>query len=453
MHAAEQLFFEGTRQIAARNYADAEDCFRRTVAMAPDLAEAHANLGWLLDEADAPDEADACYRRALALNASNPQIHLNYGALLSRMKRFREAEAVYLNALQLDPQSAAAWSNLGVLCAQMARYAEATTCCLNSLLIDPGYAKAHINLAYLYLRQGRFEEGWAHLERRTWKYTPPQGVTSPRWRGESLQGKSILVGHEGGLGDMIQFARYAQVLREQGARRVTLVCPPALQTLLASMPGADEVLSLDAALPAENWDCWASSMSLPFHCKTRLHSIPAALPYLRANRHAAARWSALLPPARLRVGLVWQGNPKFENDSERSIASLDLLQPLGGIDGVAFISLQKGRGEVQAKNPPKGLDIACLPDEIEDFADTAAIVANLDLVISVDTAVAHLAGAMGKPCWILLPQHMPDWRWLAERDDSPWYPGAVRLFRQPARGDWATVLAQVRAALATFTPA
>jgi len=453
MHAAEQLFFEGTRQIAARNYADAEDCFRRTVAMAPDLAEAHANLGWLLDEADAPDEADACYRRALALNASNPQIHLNYGALLSRMKRFREAEAVYLNALQLDPQSAAAWSNLGVLCAQMARYAEATTCCLNSLLIDPGYAKAHINLAYLYLRQGRFEEGWAHLERRTWKYTPPQGVTSPRWRGESLQGKSILVGHEGGLGDMIQFARYAQVLREQGARRVTLVCPPALQTLLASMPGADEVLSLDAALPAENWDCWASSMSLPFHCKTRLHGIPAALPYLRANRHAATRWSALLPQARLRVGLVWQGNPKFENDSERSIASLDLLQPLGGIDGVAFISLQKGRGEVQAKNPPKGLDIACLPDEIEDFADTAAIVANLDLVISVDTAVAHLAGAMGKPCWILLPQHMPDWRWLAERDDSPWYPGAVRLFRQPARGDWATVLAQVRAALATFTPA
>jgi Flp pilus assembly protein TadD len=453
MQAAEQLFFEGTRQIAAHNYADAEDCFRRTVAIAPHLAEAHANLGWLLDEANAPEEADACYRRALALNASNPQILLNYGALLARMKRFREAEAVYLNALQLNPQSSAAWSNLGVLCAQMARHAEAITCCVNSLLIDPDYAKAHINLAYLYLRQGRFEEGWAHLERRTWKYTLPASITCPRWRGESLQGRSILIGHESGLGDMIHFARYAQVLRDLGARRITLVCPPALQTLLASMPGVDEVLSLDAALPAGNWDCWASLMSLPFHCKTRLHGIPAALPYLHANQQAAARWNALLPQARLRVGLVWQGNPKFENDDERSIASLDTLQALGGIDGVAFISLQKGCGEAQAKNPPQGLDLVCLPDEIGDFADTAAIVANLDLVITVDTAVAHLAGAMGKPCWIMLPHHMPDWRWLSCRDDSPWYPGAVRLFRQPSRGDWATVLTQVRAALVDFKPA
>jgi thioredoxin-like negative regulator of GroEL len=453
MQAAEQLFFEGTRQIAAHNYADAEDCFRRTVAIAPHLAEAHANLGWLLDEANAPEEADACYRRALALNASNPQILLNYGALLARMKRFCEAEAVYLNALQLNPQSAAAWSNLGVLCAQMARYAEAITCCVNSLLIDPDYAKAHINLAYLYLRQGRFEEGWAHLERRTWKYTPPPSVTCPRWRGGSLQGKSILIGHESGLGDMIHFARYAQVLRDQGARRITLVCPPALQRLLASMPGVDEVLSLDAALPTGNWDCWTSLMSLPFHCKTRLHGIPAALPYLHTDQQAAARWNALLPSARLRVGLVWQGNPKFENDDERSIASLDLLQPLGGIDGVTFISLQKGCGEAQAKNPPHGLDIVCLRDEIGDFADTTAIVANLDLVITVDTAVAHLVGAMGKPCWIMLPHHMPDWRWLSCRDDSPWYPGTVRLFRQPSRGDWATVLTQVRAALADFKPA
>jgi len=453
MQAAEQLFFEGTRQIAAHNYADAEDCFRRTVAIAPDLAEAHANLGWLRDEANAPEEADACYRRALALNASNPQILLNYGVLLARMKRFREAEAVYLNALQLNPQSAAAWSNLGVLCAQMARYAEAITCCVNSLLIDPDYAKAHINLAYLYLRQGRFEEGWAHLERRTWKYTPPSDITCPRWRGESLQGKSVLIGHESGLGDMIHFARYAQVLREQGASRITLVCPPALQTLLASMPGVDEVLSLDAPLPAGKWDCWASLMSLPFHCKTRLHGIPAALPYLHANQEAAARWNALLPSAHLRVGLVWQGNPKFENDDERSIASLDLLQPLGGIDGVTFISLQKGCGEAQAKNPPQGLDVVCLRDKIDDFADTAAIVANLDLVITVDTAVAHLAGAMGKPCWIMLPHHMPDWRWLSCRDDSPWYPGAVRLFRQPTRGDWSTVFTQVRAALVDFKPA
>jgi hypothetical protein len=150
---------------------------------------------------------------------------------------------------------------------------------------------------------------------------------------------------------------------------------------------------------------------------------------------------------------VWQGNPKFENDDERSIASLDMLQPLGGIDGVSFISLQKGCGEAHAKNPPHGLDLVRPRGEIGDFADTAAIVANLDLVITVDTAVAHLAGAMGKPCWIMLPHHMPDWRWLSCRDDSPWYPGAVRLFRQPSRGDWATVLTQVRAALVDFKPA
>jgi hypothetical protein len=316
--------------------------------------------------------------------------------------------------------------------------------------LDPGYAKAHINLGYLCLRRGQFEEGWAHQQWRALPYALERLVDCPRWSGEPLLGKSLLIGPECGHGDMIQFCRYLQILKGQGARRIALICHPALKSLFASVIGLDDVLGFEDPVPRQPWDYWAPILSLPYHCKTRLDSIPAALPYLRADERAVARWRVALPPGPVRVGLVWRGNPQFSNDEERSIRALDVLDPLAGIDGVRLISLQVGNEADEAELMRGRLQLLRPAGRIGDFADTAAILANLDLLISVDTAVAHLAGALGKTCWVLLPQHMTDWRWLDGRSDSPWYPGVMRLFRQPTRGDWHSVIAQVRVALQQF---
>lgn len=449
---AEQLFFDGNRHLSAREYPRAEACFREAVTLAPTLGAAHANLAWLLAQTDvgADDEAEACYRRALALAAGDVQIHLNYGAFLAARDRLREAEGVYVRAIGLEPGSAPAWSNLGALFAQMGRFDDAEGCCRMSMRLDPRYAKARINLAYLCLRQGRFEEGWEHYEWRTWQCALGDRVDAPRWAGQPLDGASLLLGHEGGFGDMIQFSRYVSALKQRGAGRIALLCPPPLERLFATLDGVDDVLSSDEPVPRSGWDFWTSPMSAPFHFKTRVDSIPATLPYLHAERAAIARWRQVVPSDGVRVGLVWHGNRKFENDRARSIPSLDLLAPLARVAGVRFVSLQNERVDNRSASARQALQLAEPACDARDFADTAAIVANLDLVIAVDTAVGHLAGAMGKPCWILLADHMTDWRWLGERDDSPWYPGSVRLFRQHARGDWAAVIAQVGAALERF---
>ena len=447
---AEQLFFDGNRHLFAREYRHAEACFREALAIAPQLGAAHANLGWLLAQAEADDEADACYRRALALAPSDVQILLNYGAFLAGRGDVQQAEAIYVRAVGLEPRSAAAWSNLGALFAQTGRFEDAEGSCRMSMRLDPGYAKARINLAYLCLRQGRFEEGWEHYDWRTWQCPLGPRVDAPRWAGQPLEGRSLLVGYEGGYGDMIQFSRYVAVLKRRGARHVALLCPPALEQLFAGLEGVDALLLPDEAIPRSGWDYWTSLMSAPFHCKTRVDSIPATLPYLRAEPAAVERWKPMLPTDGVRIGLAWKGNPKFENDRARSIPSLDLLAPLAGIAGAAFVSLQADHVDNAGSRTREALRLAEPACDARSFADTAALIASLDLVIAVDTAVAHLAGALGKPCWILLAEQMSDWRWLADRDDSPWYPKVARLFRQRRRADWGGVVKDVAAALAAF---
>ncbi|MDQ2927961.1 MAG: tetratricopeptide repeat-containing glycosyltransferase family protein [Caldimonas sp.] len=447
---AEQLFFDGNRHLVAREYPDAEACFREAVSLAPELGAPHANLAWVLARADANDEAEACYGRALRLAPADVQIHLNYGAFLAALNRCREAEAIYVRAVGLEPSSAPAWSNLGALFAQTGRFDDAEGCCRMSMRLDPTYPKAHINLAYLCLRQSRFEEGWEHYDWRTWQSPLAPRIDGPRWAGEPLEGKSLLIGHEGGFGDAIQFSRYVAMLKRRGAQRIALVCPPPLERLFQSLEGIDELLSSDEPLPRSGWDYWTSLMSAPYHCKTRVDSIPATLPYLHAEPSAIERWKGLLPSRGVRVGLAWKGNPKFENDAARSIHSLDLLAPLGRVAGATFVSLQIDRVDnafATARDTVRLVEPAC---GVESFAETAALIANLDLVIAVDTAVAHLAGAMGKPCWILLADQMTDWRWLEGREDSPWYPRTVRLFRQQTRGDWRSVVARVSGALESF---
>jgi len=448
--SAETLFFEGNRLMATGDGDRAEACFRAALQLAPDLAEVHANLGYLLDERGAGAEAEACYERAITFNPNLSQVHLNFGSLLASHKRLVEAEAAYTRAILLEPGSPAGWSNLGGLYAGMKRDAEAELCCRQAMALDAHYAKARFNLGYVLLRQGRFEEGWLCLEARDWYAALQSHLDCPRWQGESLQGKSLLIGFEAGHGDMIQFGRYAAVLKRQGATRITFLSHPALKTLFATLDGVDQVIAFDEQVPSTGWDCWTPLMSIPLYCQTRLDNIPADIPYLQASAGRMGRWRAQLPMEGLRVGLVWKGNPKFENDADRSLPDLAVLLPLGQVAGVHFISLQKGAGEDQALCPPDGLPLVHWGSQIEDFSDTAAMVANLDLVICVDTAIAHLAGALGKPCWVLLPDYKTDWRWLDVRTDSPWYPGVMRLFRQSGLGNWAPVVAEVKVALEAF---
>lgn len=448
MTDAEALFFEGNRH-QSDGYADrAQACFREAIRLVPDFAEAHANLGYLLDQAGCKAEAEEHYRHSIAGNPDVGQTHLNLGVLLAEQKRFAEAEEAYRSAINLDPNSPAAWSNLGVLQACRKQEVEAEQSYLRAIALDANYTQAQFNYSYLLLRQGRFEEGWRCLEVRNWYTRLEALLTMPRWRGESLEGKSILVGIEAGHGDMIQFCRYAAVLKARGAEKVDVICHPALKSLFASLASVDSVVALDKPLPDALWDCWTPPISIPHYCQTRLDSIPATLPYLWADPAKVSLWSSKIPVSSgLRVGLVWKGNPRFENDADRSLPDLKTLAPLFAVDGVRFFSLQKGAGEDEAGNPPSGLSLASLGPQIADFSDTAAIVENLDLVICVDTAVAHLAGALGKACWVLLPDYKTDWRWLTGRSDSPWYPGVVRLFRQPRMGDWVSVIAEVRMAL------
>ena len=454
---AQHCFEQGVRHQAAGEVDAATDCFRQTVALWPGCAEAWVNLGLLNEGRDAFDEALSCYRRAAASDPTLYEAALNEGALLARLKRFDEAEAADQRAIRLRPQAPAAWSNLGALLTAWRRDADALGCLQHALALDPLHRGARFNLSYLLLRQGRLAEGFLCLEARGGPAELLARIALPRWSGDALGGRSLLVVSDAGHGDMIQMARYAAVLKQRGAGRLLLCCQPALKRLLALSGGFDDVRGYDEPLPEPACELWAPAMSLPFLCGTRLDDIPNPIPYLRAEPAGVASWHEQLGSAehdaRLRVGLVWRGNPRNENDADRSLPKLDLLAPLGRVPGLRLVSLQHGAGEDEARTPPAGLPLETLAEPLGDFAETAAIVANLDLVIGVDTSTVHLAAALGKPTWVLLPEYKTDWRWLEERSDSPWYPGVVRLFRQRRAGDWAPVVAEVTAALRDWRPA
>ena len=450
MRSAEALFDEGCLHLAAQDTEAAETCFRQAIALHPHLGEAHANLALVLDQRGRSEEAEAAYRRAIALRPAIAETHINLGSLLNQQRRFDEAGECYLYALELAPESAAVWCNLGVwhLCQKQEGPAE--ECYRRALTLEPSHAKASFNLSYLLLRQGRFDEGWRRLDARDWYAGLAAHFECPRWQGEPLTGKSLVIGFEAGHGDMIQFARYAAVLKAKGAEHITLLCHPALKALFSTVIGVDTVLAFNEDVPRSGWDFWTPPLSIPRHCHTRVDNIPTAIPYLYAEPNKRAKWEHQLAhplslqtshgnPS-LKVGLVWRGNPQFENDSDRSIRDTSLLQPLLELPGVQCFSLQPGIDEAA---DPSLQSVIHLGKHILDFTDTAAILVNLDLLISVDTAAAHLAGALGIPCWVLLPDYLTDWRWMKDRADSPWYPRTMRLFRQPEAGDWESVISVV----------
>jgi len=444
---AEALFHAGNRLLEQGRLADAEASFRQASELAPDFGEALTNLAFVLDHRGDQVAAEASYRRALQTGADYFELHMNLGVLLATQRRLAEAESCYIDALRCNPDSSAIWSNLGALYLGLKAEQEAESCLHKALELDPGNARAQFNLGYLCLRQGRFEEGWRWLESRDWYAALAQHFTFARWSGESLLGRSLVIGYEAGHGDMIQFARYVPLLKARGAARITLVCHPALKGLLQTLEGVDTVLALDEDVPRTGWDYWTPLLSIPYHLRTRADSIPDQLPYLSADSALLQQWAPRLPGGTVRVGLVWKGNPNFENDAERSLPDVRLLAPLWTVSGASLVSLQKGAGEDQLAHLGAALPIVDLGSHMASFADAAAIVSMLDLVICVDTAMAHLAGALGKPCWVLLPHYMTDWRWLAHGTQSAWYPSVMRLFRQNEGGGWPQVVEEVTDAL------
>ena len=445
----DRLFRDAVRLLNEGELAGAENLFREALQRVPESAAVRANLALLLQRAGRAQEAERYYRDALGREPDNAQIHLNFGVLLAAQRRPVEAELAYRRALAVCPQLPAAWSNLGVLLACLKREHEAEQCYRSALRIAPDYRAASYNLSYLLLRQGRFEEGWERFEARNWQSPLAAWLACPRWNGDALDGKSLLVGFEAGHGDMIQFCRYLPWLKQRGAQRVTLVCQPGLKRLFARLAGVDEVLPYGEPLSLQDYECWTTPMSLSFLFGTRLDTIPPGLPYLSVDpaalRHAHEMLGTREPG--LHVGLAWKGNPLFENDAERSLPSLAPLAPLADLKGIRFYSLQKEPGDDEAYAANAAFPLHDLGPLLNDYYDTAAVILNLDLVISVDTAVAHLAGALNKRCWVLLPDFNTDWRWLAARNDSPWYPGVMRLFRQKSDRQWSTIVDEIRQAL------
>ena len=442
----DQLFLEGNSLMNAGQLDDATACFLAALELHGECGEVIANLAFLKELQGDYGAAEQYYRQALNLLPQTIQIYLNFGVMLVKQKRFSDAELTYQLALAINPDVAASWSNYGVMLACTKRETEAEQCYRKALSIDPSYRKARFNLSYILLRQGRFEEGWFCLESRDWQDLFTPYFHFPRWLGESLQDKSIVICFEGGHGDMIQFCRYASVLKSQGASKVSIICHPSLVDLFQRMEDLDEVFSYNLDVDKSGWDFWTPLISLPYYCKTRIETIPAKLPYLSADPEKVSSHHRLFVDNRLKVGIVWQGNTLFENNDDRSISQLATLRPILAISGIQFVSLQKGAGETQA-HAYTGSSFIAGGDVIDNFSDTAALIAHLDLVISVDTSVAHLAGAMGKACWVLLPEYRSDWRWMKHRLDSPWYPGTMRLFRQIANEDWAAVARRVALAL------
>jgi tetratricopeptide (TPR) repeat protein len=399
------------------------------------------------------DEALADNKRALAIDPGSADTYNNIGNVLRSLGRNEEALSWFDRSLELQPNSAPTLTNKAIALVELRHFDQAFAAYRRARTLDPCHAAAEWNLALLEMLTGNFEAGWAGREAR-WKI-PALSIhfpklSQPMWLGkEPIAGKTIVINVDEGLGDTIQFARYVPTVAELGAR-VILVVQDALCPLLSGLKGVAQCLPLSTTeRPAFDMYCPVSSLPLAFG--TRLETIPSATPYLPAPAQPRLQtWEERLGRHdRLRVGLVWSGNPRHDNDHNRSIP-LRMLTRILDVDAT-FVSLQKDSRPDDRATLLERTEIVDLTDRLTDFAETAALASCLDLVITVDTSIAHLAGALGRPTWILLP-YMPDYRWLLDRDDSPWYP-TVRLFRQTATRDYASVLDRVRTELLAMVSA
>lgn len=438
-------------------------CLTHAIARRPDNADLYINLGNTLGEIEKYAEANACYLKALAINPHSAAVLTNLANNLLDLGSVDEALAAIQRALALEPNFYQVRKTLAVILHEEGRLVEAISQLEIALQLDPGSASARFNMALCLLALGDFKLGWQLYEERFQQYyksrtscrslgaVASSGFFQRRWAGEAVSGRAILLVAEQGFGDTLQFVRYAREVYRMGGR-VILECQPELCRLLATVPGVQEVIPQNEELEERAWlppfDFQCPLLSLPSVFQTTPSSIPADVPYVKAELKDVAKWKAILgeKTGTFRVGLVWEsGDRKSTLDvrgiSRRRNLPFALLGRLGSIKGVTFYSLQKGSAAEQIRTSPSTLKITDYTEALTDFAETAALIENLDLVISVDTAVAHLAGAIGKPVWLLL-RFNGCWRWLTDREDSPWYP-TMRIFRQPTKGDWEYVIGRV----------
>jgi len=423
--------------------------YQEGLRIAPGDAELLNRCGVAFLELGRADDALASFDLALAAEPEHLDALGNRGNALLKLNRVAEALAAYDRALTFAPANAALLANRAVALRRLDRPQEAVMSARKALRSRPGFAQARFVEAMARLTLGDFGAGWRGYEARALVgdvARKDRGFGAPLWLGEqSLAGKTILLHAEQGFGDTIQFVRYAPLIAKRGAR-IVLEVQRELTRLLSCLPGIATLVARNAALPHFDFHC--PLLSLPLACATELATIPAEIPYIAPAEADVALWRARLPARQPRIGLAWSGTRTHDNDLNRSMR-LQMLAPLLELTGVSFVSLQHEVRQEDAAFLESRAQVVQIATSFRDFADTAAVLASLDAVVSVDTAVAHLAGAMSKPLFLLLP-FAADFRWLRERCDSPWYPTA-RLYRQPAFGDWASAVDELRQDLAEFS--
>jgi Flp pilus assembly protein TadD len=442
--ATQSLFVAGLRHHQAGRLAEAERLFRQVLAISPRQTESLQMLGAIAYQTGRHDLAFDLISKAVASNPRDASSHSNLGNLLLQQGQLNEAIACYRRAIDLKPGFTEALNNVGNALKAQKRFDEAVASYRRALDLKPSDAEVHYNLATALLARGDMQAGWQEHEWR-WK-TPPfinarRDFAQPQWRGETAEGRTLLIHAEQGFGDTLQFCRYAPLAASRGLR-VVIDVPRPLVRLLGSLSGADQIVAHGEAPP--QFDLHCPMLSLPLALGTTIATIPGDVPYLHADTAQVADWRTRLGALNYqgpRIGLVWAGNPRTHLLAAAAVGrrrsmNPELLAPLFDVSGLHFFSLQK-----DGPAAPPDFSMTDFMGEMGDFADTAALIANLDLVISVDTAVAHLAAALGKPVW-LLDRFDTCWRWLDGRRDSPWYPN-LRLYRQPQPGDWDSVLVEV----------
>lgn len=466
MENTRDLLQQVVRHLSANNLHEAEKGCRRILAAEPDDPDALHILGVIAFNVGQFDAAAELIARAITLFPHNPSFYINMGNVHQSRGDLAEAAACYEKCLALAPENPAACSNLGVVYKRLGHLDKAMEIFDAALAFHekkantqdpfPLHPDLRLNRAVILLLKGDFGRGWAEFE---WRFqssnrTVKAVETGSPWDGRPFPGKTLLVYEEQGLGDTLQFIRYLPMVRQLGGH-VIFEVSPALFRLLQGVDGADRLWIRKDDIHTggvDRFDLRIPLMSLPGIFNTSLETIPAPVPYVTPDKALSRTWKKrvsprLSPADGLKVGITWAGSPSHKSDQSRSV-KLSAFSGLSRIPGIRLFSLQKDKYPDWTDADPAALFEQDLGEEISDFADTAAVLDNLDLVISVDTSVVHLAGAMGKPVWTLLP-HIPDWRWLLDRPDSPWYPG-MRLFRQPGRGDWNTVFQQVKTELENF---
>jgi tetratricopeptide (TPR) repeat protein len=432
---------------AQRRWDDAEDCYVKLLSLRPGDIEALINLGFVLVKQERLQAAIDTYQQVLAQDPNYAEVHNNLSYIFERQGQLEDAVERALRALRIKPDYPEGFNNLGSALRSQRRLEEACDAYQRAIALRPKFALAEFNLGTTRLLAGNFPDGWPGYEQRALTLeAPPRQFATPRWDGQPLPGGNLLIYADQGFGDAVQFVRYLPQVKQTSGARVVFECQPELRRLFTGLPGIDELVVEGEPLPACEAHC--ALLSLPALFGTTVETIPAAASYLRADPELGRAWGEKLravESARLKVGIVWQGNTEQARDVLRSCRAAEFA-PLAAVPGVALISLQNGASAIrQLSGLPSGMQVLELGSQFVDFADAAAAMSHLDLIITVDTAAAHLAGALGKPVWTLLA-YTADWRWLLGRNDSPWYP-SMRLFRQRVWGEWDGVFEEVAARL------